>query len=221
MPEAFQLLDLSVHLARLFVFVKYSCGFSVAALSYDIDKFNSAAGAESNCGLKSSAGVGVVVEHVVAASAFNSDRVSHCTVGTDKVVKIAAVAANVRAHHAEEPFSVVGAVRPFAAVFVYVLKYLVLLKGGSCNELSVLEVYLILLVVVVVCKLAEAVNGKLSWLAVKVGDHSSPDLVRLALGNIIGNLGFNVCVFRGNNGVSRTVAAFALILVQRLAHRLP
>ena len=59
----------------------------------------------------------------------------------DKVVKIAAVAANVRAHHAEEPFSVVGAVRPFAAVFVYVLKYLVLLKGGSCNELSVLEVH--------------------------------------------------------------------------------
>ena len=48
----------------------------------------------STYGLKSSAGVGVVVEHVVAASAFNSDRVSHCTVGTDKVVKIAA--ANVK-----------------------------------------------------------------------------------------------------------------------------
>ena len=81
--------------------------------------------------------------------------------------------------------------------------------------------YLILLVVVVVNKFAVACYGKLSGLGVVIGDLGSPDLVKSISGNVVCSLSLDVLVLGGDNGVSSTVAALALVLVEGLADRRP
>ena len=101
------------------------------------------------------------------------------------------------------------------------LQNLVALKGGAGDEQGILQINLILLVVVFVGKFAEAVNREVSGLVGEIGDLRPPNLIGAVHGNVIGYLRLDVGVFRGDNGVSRAVAALVFVRIQRLAHRLP
>ena len=84
-----------------------------------------------------------------------------------------------------------------------------------------MEIYLILFIVVVIYKFAVAGYGQLAGLGFIIGDLCCPYLIGSVLGNIIGHFGFDAFVFRGDNGVSGTVAAFAFEAVQGFAHGRP
>ena len=178
-------------------------------------------GSQFYLGLESAAGIAVVVEHVAAPAALNAYGVAVGAVGADKAVKGAVVARYLGTGEAQEALSVVGAGGILAGIYIDVLEHLVSFKAGLGNELCVLEVYLILLVVVFGGEFAEARHRQLSRLVRAVSDLSVPDFVGLSERNIVGDLGLYPGVFRTDNGISGTVAAFALVLVQRLAHGLP
>ena len=115
----------------------------------------------------------------------------------------------------------VGACFILAAVFVDVLEDLVALEGGTCDEQCVLEVYLILFVVVVVCEFNEAEQREISRLVGIVLYNCTPYLVCCASGNVICNVRCDACIFSTDNRVSSTMATGALVGIQRLAYRLP
>ena len=87
------------------------------------------------------------------------------------------------------------------------------LEVCSCDEQGVLEVYLILLVVGIVYELAVACNAELTGLCVCVCYLSGPYLVCSVHRNIVSNLRLYALVLRGDNSVSCTVTALALVLV--------
>ena len=88
----------------------------------------------------------------------------------------------------------VGAVSVLAAVFVDVLYYLIALKGGTCDEQGVLEIYLILLVVVLVGELDKAPCGKVPCLIALVCYLYSPYLIGLVQGHIVSQLALDAAV---------------------------
>ena len=101
------------------------------------------------------------------------------------------------------------------------LKDLVLLKACTRNEEGILKVDLILLIVVIVCEFNESVNRESALLVAVVCELAAPYLVGLALRNVVCSLRLDVRIISRNYCVSCTVAALALVLVKRLAYRLP
>ena len=81
-----------------------------------------------------------------------------------------------------------------AGVLVHMLEYLVLLEAGACDEEGILEIDLILLVVRLVCELNKAVNRELSLLGGVVCHFSTPNLVGLAVGNVVSHLRLDVSI---------------------------
>ena len=220
-PEILQLCDFCIHLARRLVGIQDGSSLCAVALTENVDQLRSFAGCQLQVALEGAACVGVVVHAAVALTLLYGDGVGIGPVGTDEAVQVAVPAGNRSAHHAEEALLVVGAGSILAAVFIDVLDDAVFLKAGTGDEQGVLEVYLILLVVVVVGEFHKAEHGQLSWLVGGVGDLCAPNLIGLVIGYIVGGLGMHVCIIRSHNGVSGTVAAYALVLIQGLAHRLP
>ena len=138
MPVVYQLLDLSVALAGLFICSEYSVSLSGVLLTENVDDLSGFAGVEHYFGLKCAAGVAVVVALVVAESALYRNGVAVGSVRSDKAVEVAVVSGNARARYAEESLSPVRAVSVLAAVFVDVLYYLVALERCSGDEEGVL-----------------------------------------------------------------------------------
>ena len=138
MPVVYQLLDLSVALAGLFICSEYSVSLSGVLLTENVDDLSGLAGVEHYFGLKCAAGVAVVVALVVAESALYRNGVAVGSVRSDKAVEVAVVSGNARARYAEESLSPVRAVSVLAAVFVDVLYYLVALERCSGDEEGVL-----------------------------------------------------------------------------------
>ena len=221
MPEGFQLCNFLVYLSGSLIGCQDFICLCIVLLSQNVDQFLGFARLEHNVALERAAGIAVVVHLAGALALFYCNRVGIGAVRADKAVQIAVIAGNRCAHHAEETLSVVGAGGILAAVFVDVLENLVAFKAGACDEQGILQVYLILFIVVVVGEFHKAEGGQVSRLVAVVLDYSAPYLIGSADGNIIGHFRGNAGIFRGNNGVSGTVAADALVSIQRLAHRLP
>ena len=101
------------------------------------------------------------------------------------------------------------------------LENLVLFKGCSCDEESVLKVNLVLLVVVLVCELDKAVSREVSVLTGNVCNLSSPYFVGLVERNIVCSFRLDACILCCHHCISCTVATLGLVLVEWLAYRLP
>lgn len=156
MPISDKLLDLSVYLTRLVICSEYLVCYLWILLTNNIDYLLCLARSNDNVRLKSATSVGVIVELVIAEASFNCNRVAVCSVRADKAVQITVISGNRSANYAEKSFSPVRAVLVLTAVLIDMLNDLVALKACSCDEQSILEVYLILLIVVLICELYKA-----------------------------------------------------------------
>ncbi len=194
MPVINKFLYLSIYLAcSLVLRHDILCGNGVL-LTEDENKLLGLTCCQCEIRLERTAGIGVVVEHVIALAALNSDGVAIISVSADKAVEIAVISTYVSAHQTEESLSVVGTVSVLAAVLVYVLYYLIALKRGACDEQGVLEIYLILLVVVLVGELDKAPSGKVPCLIALVCYLDSPYLIGLVQGHIVSQLALDAAV---------------------------
>ena len=185
------------------------------SLTENVDDLLGLAGLENDIALESAAGVGVVVK-VALEALFNALGVSIASVSAYEGISVAAVSGNFCLSNAEETL-IVGVLEDL----VLLLENEILLEVGASDEQGVLKVYLILLIVVVVNELAVAGYGKLSGFGVVVGDLGSPYLVQSISGNIVCSLSLDVLVLGGDNGVSSTVTALALVFVKRLTYGKP
>ena len=220
-PVFLQSLYFAVDLAGSFIGSEDFVCLCIVFLTQYEDQFLGFARLESDVTLESTAGIAVVVHLTGALALFYSDRVGIGAVRTNEAVQIAVIAGDRSTYHAEETLSVVGTGSVLAAVLVDVLEDLVALKAGTGDEQGVLEVDLILFVIVVVGELYETECGQVSRLVAVVGDDCTPYLISCPDGYIISDFGGNAGIVCGNYGVSGTVAADALVRIQRLAYRLP
>ena len=215
MPVVLELCKLSLYCAGLLVSADDLGDLSLSLLAAeDVCKLLGLAGLENDVALERANGVGVVVE-VALQTFLDALRVGVASVGAYEGISVAAVSVYLSASQTEES----AAVR--IVDLVLHLVDIVTLEVGAGDEQSVLKIYLILLVVRVVDELAYAGNSELSGLIGSVCYLSSPYLVCSALGNIVSNLGLNALVLGSDNGVSGTVAALALELIERLAYGRP
>ena len=86
-------------------------------------------------------------------------------------------------------------------------------KVGMSDKEGVLKVNLVLLIVRVVNKFTVACNCKITGLIPCICNLSAPYLIGSVLGHIVGCFSLDIGIFRGNNGISGTMAAFALVLI--------
>ena len=214
-PELLELSDLSLNNAVLLVLGDDLSSNCLRSLTENVDDLLGLAGLENDIALESAAGVGVVVK-VALETLFNALGVSITSVSAYEGISVAAVSGNFCLSNAEETL-IVGVLEDL----VLLLENEILLEVGASDEQGVLKVYLILLIVVVVNELAVAGYGKLSGFGVVVGDLGSPHLVQSISGNIVCSLSLDVLVLGGDNGVSSTVTAFALVFVKRLTYGRP
>ncbi len=189
-------------------------GFLAVFLTENVNKLLCFAGLKREVALQSAAGVSAVVK-AVFQSFFDTDGVCVTSVRADKHLAVAAVGRNFRARKSEESLDM----RIFKLVLL--LKQVFSLEIGVSDEESILKINLVLLVVVLVDELAESRNGEISRLVVVVRDFARPDLVVGVLRDIICRFRGDFLIFRRNHGISRSVAAFALILGKRLADGRP
>ena len=220
-PVVNKLLELCVDLACLLILSHDSLSCLGILLSYDVDDLCCLSGSKLCIRLESAAGIGVVVHSSVALAVLNSYGVAVGPVRSDKAIEVSVCRNNVSAHKTEESLSVVAAFSVLAAVLVDMLNYLVALKACSCDKKCILEVYLILLIVVLVCELTEAEQRQISLLVGVVCYLNSPYLIGLVERNIVSDLGLDAGILAGNSGISGTVTALGLILIEGLAYRLP
>ena len=214
-PVVLELCKLCLYRAGLLVSADDLGDLSLGLLAAeDVCKLLGLAGLENDVALERANGVGVVVE-VALQTFLDALRVGVASVGAYEGISVAAVSVYLSASQTEES----AAVR--IVDLVLHLVDIVTLEVGAGDEQSVLKIYLILLVVRVVDELAYAGNSELSGLIGSVCYLSSPYLVCSALGNIVSNLGLNALVLGSDNGVSGTVAALALELIERLAYGRP
>ncbi len=221
MPVVLELLYLSVDLAGSLVLVKDNSSLSAVALTHNVDEFLCLAGSKSYIALKSSAGVGVVVHNAVALAGFYSDRIRESSVWSDEVAERAVIACYRLTNHAEEALLMIRASLVETGILVHMLDNAVLLEACTRNEERILEVDLVLLIVGLVCELDHTVNGELSLLVGSVSHLCAPNLVCLAIGNVVCHLRLYACVLSRDDRICSTVAALALVLVKGLAYGLP
>jgi len=221
MPVADELGYFLIGSGAVLIACDYLVGSGIVLLTKDKGEHLCFAGSKLYICLQGAAGIAVVVEGIAALAAFYCDGVGIGPVRADEAVKETVVACYLSTCKTQEALTVVGTCGILAAVYIDVLEYLVALKGDLSDELGVLEIELILLIVVFGCEFTEAEYRELSGLGGSVGDLCVPYLIGLAQGNVIGDLGFYFRILGGDDGISRTVAAFALVLVKRLAHGLP
>ena len=171
--------------------------------------------------MQRAAGIAAVVERVGAFAVLQSGRLAVAVVHADERGLIAVVGLNVGAGQTEEARGGGVVVDLLLAVLVYGHQYAVALKIGARDVLGVLEVDLILLVVVVSREFAVSENGNTARTVGGILDAAVPDLVGLLKRDIIQHRGIYARVAGADVGVRRAVAAFAAILIEGLADRLP
>ena len=171
--------------------------------------------------MQTTAGVAVVVEHVAAVALLDDFRAAVAVVSAEEQSLVAAVAGHMSAGETKEAAGGRIAVECVCTVLVDSLAQSVAVKIGASDELSVLQIDLVLLIIAVSSKLSVTENGNITFRIRIVGHSQLPDLVGSAHGNVIGGAAADALVAGLDEGVSGTVAALAGVLVEGLAHRLP
>ena len=139
---------------------------------------------------------------------------------------VAAVAGHFGTRQPEEPFGDVLAVHQFVGglgvqVAVDLLGDAVAGKEGPADEEGILQIHLVLLVVVVVGEFRVARQGQFPGGVGGVGHRQLPHFMGAVLGHIVDRFGVDARIVGEHPGVAHAVAAFAGVVLQVLAHRLP
>ena len=201
-------------LLRLFVVI-------LAEQEYDLLRL---AGLQCDLCGQCAAGVVVVVEMIAQVAALNADRVSVTAVAAQEGRLIAAVRTNGRTDHAEETLTscgrmvLAGSIR---AVLIDRLNDLIAVEIGACDKQCVLQVYEVVLVVALVGELHETGRCDRALLIRIVSQLQLPNFISLIQGNIIQYLGSDLRVLRGDAGISQTMTALTLVILEIFADRLP
>ena len=165
MPVINKLFKLGIYPSLVIILCHYFLSNIGSFLTENIDELCCFAVFESDVRLQSAAAVAVEVQTVIAVSSLDSYRVAVVSVRTDKALEAAVVMAYLLTCESEESFLSVVALFVLAVVLVDMLNDHVALKRRSCDEQGVLQVYLILLVVILICELDKSECGELSVLA--------------------------------------------------------
>ena len=97
----------------------------------------------------------------------------------------------------------------------------VLFKQGSGYKLRILEVYLVLFIITVVCKFCITGNTQASVFIRPVCHGQLPHLIFLVHRDIIQRLRMDFAVVCKHSGIAGSMTAFAFVFLQAFSYRLP
>ena len=220
-PELLEFLYFCIDLSSWFIRSEQLCGFLIVLLSHEEDEFLGFTRLKRQFCLQGTAGIAVEIHGAVTLARFYCNGIGISAVWADEMIQTAIISCYRSAYHTEEPFQMIGTGCILAAVFIDVLNDLIALKAGTGDEEGILQIHLILLIVVVIGEFYESKCRQMPNGIAAVGNLGTPNLMRCAVWHIIRHFRSNSGIFCGKDGVSCSMAAFALIGVQRLSDRLP
>ena len=173
--------------------------------------------------LESTAGIAVVVELVAKISIYNSDRIAVAVISSKELLLVTTVWCNITSGKCKESFVCLTSIDlSLLNILIDDLKDLVVVHEiCSGYEQCILEIYLILLIIAVICKLTVSDSWKVTRLIRVVGNSHLPHFMCLVKWNIIHHLWLDIRILCIHLCICRSMVTFTLIHIKTLAYRLP